>query len=291
VASRHHHGLLDTCSEGLHYRCECRPDVRSVGREVSMGSARFRVRGRGAAGFAVAVVVSAVLVSAPPAGALAAHRFPQAAPKHRHVAGYLQNAIGTNDGVSLRFKVPTVTCPAAGAPGFAGTAMGAVVYTASGFTEAAIGVTCFGADAHYAGLATINSTPTQLPDAVSPGDSITVRAIEGAVGGATAMVKNTTRHWSHTLTGTGLTATEIGAGAIAFACGPTGCSPVPEFTSVKFTAVTYDGGGVAPDALRSKLKAADGSIEAKPSGLNSGSDAFTAKWVSTCSPVDANGHC
>jgi hypothetical protein len=252
-----------------------------------VGSVRVRSSWRGAIATGAVIIATVVGSLAVPAGARS-RAVPDAGPDRRQVAGLLGTASGASATVSAKFKVPTVTCPDGG-PDFAGTTDGVVAYTHDSFSDAGVAVGCFGNEPLYAGLIDINGSQTQFPDVVNPGDSITVSVVSQTGGTTEATVRNKTQNWRHTLTATGSDAVEeVGAGAIAFNCLAGACSPVAQYTNVRFYSSSFI--SLSTKAI-SKIKAADGSVEAKAAGLGLDPGVFTTKWLSTCGPVDGDGRC
>src|SRR4051812_41056398 len=179
---------------------------------------------------------------------------------HRQIAGYLAPGTG-DDSTAFLFHVPTLTCPE-GAPD-ASVDVGSIVYLDDGsFTDAAIEMGCSGGAPWYAAHITIDGVETRYTDGVIvPGDRISLGVIVFS-GDTSAIVSEVTQEWSHSILAAGATGIQYAAGVIARGCTAAGCVPVPQFPSLRFKG-NFGGGPIPPSAQASKIKGADGSIEAK----------------------------
>jgi hypothetical protein len=233
----------------------------------------------------VFVVGAVVTASAGSAGAKAS---PVAHLPHRQVAGYVAPGTG-DDRVNLLFHIPTLTCPEGGPD--ASVDVGSIIYLDDGsFTDAAIEIGCSGGTPSYASHITIDGVETRYTgDVMLPGDRISLGVIVFS-GDSSAAVTDITQEWSHSVQAGGATGIQSAFGVIARGCTTAGCVPVPQFSALRFKG-SFGGGPIPPSAQVSKIKAADGSVEARANPDANGGNKFTARWISTCGPVDTNGLC
>jgi hypothetical protein len=242
-------------------------------------------RGRRIATTVVLVVGAVVTASVGSAGATAS---PAAHLPHRQIAGYVAPGTG-DDSTGFLFHIPTLICPE-GAPD-ASVDVGTIVYLDDGsFTDVVIELGCSGGTPSYASHITIDGVETRYTgDVILPGDQISFGVVVFSGDTSTALT-DITQEWSHNIPAAGATGIQYAAGVIARGCTAAGCVPVPQFSALRFKG-GFGGGPIPPSAVASKIKAADGSVEAKAKPGANGGNKFTAKWISTCGPVDANGLC
>jgi hypothetical protein len=235
---------------------------------------------------AVALVVGAVVTAS--AGSAGAKTSPIAHLRHRQVAGYVAPGTG-DDRADWVFHIPTLTCSEGGPD--ASADVGSIIYLDDGsFTDAAIEIGCSGGTPSYAAHITIDGVETRYTsDVVLPGDQISLGVIVFS-GDTSTAVTDITQQWSHSIQAAGATGIQYASGVIARGCTAAGCVPVPQFTELRFRG-GFGGGPIPPSAQASRIKAADGSVEAKAKPGANGANKFTTKWISTCGPVDTNGLC
>jgi hypothetical protein len=169
--------------------------------------------------------------------------------------------------------------------------VGTIVYLDDGsFTDAVLEFGCSGGSPSYAAHITIDGVETRYAgDVILPGDQISLGVIVFS-GDTSAIVSDVTQEWGHSILAAGARGIQYGTGVIANGCTAAGCQPVPQFTTLRFKG-EFGGGPIPPTAVASKIKAADGSVEAKAKPGANGGNKWTVKWISTCGPVDANGLC
>src|SRR5579871_701259 len=159
--------------------------------------------------FAVGLAAASVGLGAPAA---------QAAPANVTLttfAGYGVPTAPATATASMGFKVPTVSgCTSAKS----GVAIGAGVTAGTGgtlsVTGAAVVIGCTSGKASYGGVLEIKNKVTTLTVTVSPGDSILLSASLSATK-ATVSFADSTKHFSKSLTGTGVTPSQVADGMTA----------------------------------------------------------------------------
>ena len=205
----------------------------------------------------------------------------------RQLAGYLRNTTGPVS-VHAAFRVPDVVCPPQDV--ITATAPGVAIYTDDGMSSSVtVDLLCVRGTEISRGDITYDGLETPLYRTIVPGDWISV-TLSDRGGFARATIKDPAQHWSYFSKTSIHAATEVGIGSVGLLCAGDGCEPELQFAPVKFRAATIDAGTIA-DAAPSRIRAADGSTQAKAGARNPADDGFTVTWVSTCSPVDANGRC
>jgi hypothetical protein len=155
-------------------------------------------------------------------------------------AGYEITTAPAKSSASDTFTVPKVTaCTSA----LTGIAAGSLIFTGSGTTASISGagvfILCNGGAPAYQAEAIVNGTGTALSVAVAAGDvistSVTVIATK-----VTVNLKDTTKHFTKTLTGTGAVPAIVLAGIDTLVSGTTPL-PVPKFATITFTKGKMDG--------------------------------------------------
>jgi hypothetical protein len=249
-----------------------------------MRSDRARI-GRRIATTVVLVVGAVVTTSAGTAGAAAS---PAARLPHRQIAGYVAPGTG-DDSAGFLFHIPALTC-SEGAPD-SSVDVGSVVYFDDGtFTDSAIEMGCSGGAPWYASHITIKGVETRYTsDVIVPGDQISLGVIVFS-GNTSTGITDITQQWGHNINTAGAMGNQYASGVIARGCTNAGCVPVPQFPTLRFKG-NFGGGPIPDSAQASRIKAADGSVEAKAKPGANGTNKFAVKWVSTCAPVDSNGLC
>jgi hypothetical protein len=189
----------------------------------------------------VGVAMAAVGLSASPVQAATASHFAAAANvTSPGQAGYVLRPAPATSSASTTFSVPGLTCPASG---LLGVAPGAFVFTGSGTTASLSGagvfLVCQNGATIYQAEAIVNGAGTPLAVTVAKADVITTTVSVSATK-VSVTLKDTTKHFTKTLTGSGATPNEVLDGIDSLTSGGTQLG-VPNFGKVAFSNSSIDG--------------------------------------------------
>jgi hypothetical protein len=206
--------------------------------------------------------------------------------------------------VLATWNVPTVTCTESGeifefsmgvAYEYGVTSAGSELY-----------VTCTGTTASYSfGYSLAGSGGGLGADTISPGDKmVTNGSLVPSTGAVSVEIKDITKGWTYgPVKGTDTVSTAYTGGAVFLICGtpaPSGCAgstttPLPKFTTIKFTSVKLTMGGHSgtPGSFLSisgistteeiwvnlAKYGGTGHVVAEPTSISSTSTGFSIKWI------------
>jgi Peptidase A4 family len=218
-----------------------------------------------------AIVVAPVAVFAAPASAARAQN---------PFAAVVRTNAGPTASASAMFTVPKLTC----SPLIPFEATGELVSvrTLSGTTLAGVFLVCANGASSAIAAYQINGNQTQLSnDVVQPGEVISASVSES--GSSSAVQLSAKRAgWSASANGAGATIMSVVVGVSAVNCIVHDCSPVPQFTPVRFTAASINGVNLIQAAgTRVDLVDSNGHVEARPTQITNGTS-FEVEWVSSC---------
>ncbi len=218
-------------------------------------------------------------VSATPAHAVASH------PVHRITHASSLNWAGYDDiggsytSVSASWVQPAVTCSSRKSScssfwvGLDGDGSNSVEQTG---TEA----DCSHGQAVYSSWYEFYPAfPVNYPDTVAPGDSFTASATYAGGSSYTLVLRNNTRGWTRTTTGSAPGAANASAEVIAEAPSSGSVLPLANFGSMTFTDATVNGSalGSVPTTQPLTMVTSGGTVKCSVSAL-SGGTSFTATW-------------
>jgi hypothetical protein len=210
-------------------------------------------------------------------------------------AGYFVTAPPTAASATDTFKVPILTCDTT----LSGIALGSFIFTiGSSFSLASVFATCQEGAAVYYGVLAVNGAITFTTFSPTAGDRVDATVSESATA-TKVTLKDVGQSKSETVTGIGATNELVEVGIDSLVNSINAQLPVPELSTVKFTAAGVD--GTTPKAatvLGVDMKTSTGVLQIKTGALNATGNAWseagrpvdrlTSPSVTSASPVPAS---